>query len=269
MEELTVLTEALKQKSILYFSLCDDPDSSAINPCSLKSMGEGSLLLQSPRGNRLNEAKPGQEVHGYFALTGNRQKSTYCDFRSTVLSVATADEHHALVTLTLPASFELTRRTHKRMPLDPSHLAAFEMAAPVMGADWSAFSALDKWPAPFCTIPDGTSHCHIRDLSAGGLMLELHRDAPAYDYFTGRNQDHPLLALMHLVGRANIPGLKLGLRLEVKRIRDFPPLCKKYVGFQFIEAGEIRNNRLVRFTPVGKDGIFLINDWIFRNSIGR
>jgi len=74
---------------------------------------------------------------------------------------------------------------------------------------------------------------------------------------------------MHLVGRTGIADLKLGLRLDIKRIRDFPPLRKKYVGFQFVEAGEIRHDRLVRFAPVGKDGIFLIDDWIFRNSIGR
>jgi hypothetical protein len=268
-EELTVLAEALKQKSILYFSLFDDPDSSAINPCSLKDVGKEAMVLQSPRGNRLNDAKPGQEVHGYFAITGHKQKSTYCDFRSNVVSVTPVDANHALVELALPAAFELTRRSHKRLPLDPSHLAVFEMAAPAMGVDWSVFSALDKWPAPFCIIPDGASHCHIKDLSAGGLMLDLHRDAPAYEYFTQRSAGYPLLALMHLVGRSNIPDLKLGLRLEVKRIRDFPPLCKKYVGVQFVEAGEIRQDKFVRFTPVGKDGIFLINDWIFRNSIGR
>jgi len=268
-EELTVLTEALKQKSILYFSLFDDPNSSAINPCHIKAIKDGSMVLQSPRGNRLNDARPGQEVHGYFSISGSKQKSTYCDFRSTVRSVTVVDDNHALVELGLPAAFELTRRTHKRLPVDPSQLAAFEMSSPVIDADWSVFSFLEKWPAPFCIIPDGASHCHIKDLSAGGLMLEIHRDAPAYDYFNERNKDYPLLALMHLVGRSNIPDLKLGLRLEIKRIRDFPPLCKKYVGFQFTEAGEIRKDRLVRFSTVGKDGIFLINDWIFRNSIGR
>ncbi len=268
-EELTVLTEAFKQKSILYFRLFDDPDDSAINPCSIKAITETCMVLQSPRGNRINEATPGQEVHGYFAIAGARAKSTYCDFRSNVLTVTATDEHHALVELALPAAFELTRRIHKRLPVAPTQLATFEMSSPVLDADWNAFTCLEKWPKPFCIIPDSASHCHIRDLSAGGLMLEIHRDAPAYDYFTERNKDYPLLVLMHLVGRANIPDLKLGLRLETKRIRDFPPLCKKYVGFQFTEAGEIRQDRLVRFTPVGKDGIFLINDWIFRNSIGR
>ncbi|WP_428565806.1 MAG: pilus assembly protein PilZ [Solidesulfovibrio sp. DCME] len=268
-EERTVLDEAFKQKSILYFRLFDDPNDSAINPCHIKGLGDASMTVQSPRGNRLNEARPGQEVHGYFSIAGANRKSTYLDFRSNVLAVEEADPSHCLVELSLPAAFELTRRSHKRLPLDPSQLAAFEMASPSPQADWAAFSTMEKWPAPFCIIPDSASHCHIRDLSAGGLMLEIHQDAPAHDYFIDSSKEHPLLALMHLVGRTGIPDLKLGLRLEVKRIRDFPPLRKKYVGFQFMEAGEIRHDRLVRFSPVGKDGIFLITDWIFRNTIGR
>ncbi|MEA4855152.1 pilus assembly protein PilZ [Solidesulfovibrio sp.] len=268
-EERTVLEAAFKQKSILYFRLFDDPNDSAINPCHIKALDKASMVVQSPRGNRLNEAGPGQEVHGYFSITGANRKSTYLDFRSNVLAVEDAEPSYCLVELTLPAAFELTRRSHKRLPLDPSQLAAFEMAAPPPGADWTAFSNLEKWPAPFCIIPDSASHCHIKDLSAGGLMLEIHQDAPAHEYFNERNKDYPLLASMHLVGRTGIADLKLGLRLDIKRIRDFPPLRKKYVGFQFVEAGEIRHDRLVRFAPVGKDGIFLIDDWIFRNSIGR
>ena len=100
-------------------------------------------------------------------------------------------------------------------------------------------------------------------------MLEINQDAPSYEYFNDHNKMYPLLGFLHLVARANIPDLKLGLRLEVKRIRDFPPLRKKYVGFQFVEAGEVRQDRFVRFSPVGKDGVYLVNDWIFRNSLGR
>ena len=268
-EELTVLTEALKQKSILYFRLFDDPNDSAINPCHLKAVREQAMLVQSPRGNRLNEARIGQEVHGYFSITGGNRKSTYLDFRSNVLSVETGDSTFCLVELSLPAAFELTRRSHKRLPLDPSLLACFELASPPMGADWSTFTTMEKWPSPFCIIPDSAADCHIRDLSAGGLMLEINQDAPSYEYFNDHNKMYPLLGFLHLVARANIPDLKLGLRLEVKRIRDFPPLRKKYVGFQFVEAGEVRQDRFVRFSPVGKDGVYLVNDWIFRNSLGR
>lgn len=268
-EERTVLDEALKQRSILYFRLFDDPNDTAINPCHIKALKDESMVVQSPRGNRLNEARPGQEVHGYFSITGANRKSTYLDFRSIVRAIDSVDPSYSLVELSLPAAFELTRRSHKRLSLDPSQLASFEMAAPPMDADWSQFSAMAKWPAPFCIIPDGAAHCQVKDLSAGGLMLEIDQNAPAYAYFIERNKEYPLLALMHLIGRASVPDLKLGLRLEVKRIRDFPPLHKKYVGFQFTEAGEVRQERLVRFAPVGKDGIFLITDWIFRNTIVR
>lgn len=268
-EERAVLDAAFKQKSILYFRLFDDPNDSTINPCHIKSLSENAMLVQSPRGNRLNEAGPGQDVHGYFSIVGANRKSTYLDFRTTVLSVQPVDEVYGLVEIALPAAFELTRRTHKRLSLDPGQLGIFEMAAPPFGADWAQYSTMEKWPSPFCIIPDSASHCHIKDLSAGGLMLEIHEDAPAFEYFTERNRDYPLLALMQLVGRANLPELKLGLRLDIKRIRDFPPLHKKYVGCQFTEAGEIRQDRLVRFSPVGKDGIFLITDWIFRNTVGH
>ncbi len=268
-EERTVLDEALKQKSILYFRLFDDPNDTAINPCHLRALQEDAMVVQSPRGNRLNDARADQEVHGYFSITGPNRKSTYLDFRSNVLSVEAADPAYSLVELSLPAAFELTRRTHKRLSLNPDQIAAFELAAPTLVADWTQFGSMEKWPSPFCIIPDRAGHCGIKDLSAGGLMLEIHQDAPAYDYFTERNKVYPLLGFLHLTGRANMPELKLGLRLEVKRIRDFPPLRKKYVGFQFAEAGEVRQDRLVRFAPVGKEGFFLVNDWIFRNSIGR
>jgi len=268
-EERTVLESAYKQKSILYFRLMDALDNSAINPCYIKAIKEESMVLQSPSGNRLNEAACGQEVHGYFAITDRKQKSTYCDFGTNVLGVRAVDANYALVELAFPAAFALTRRTHKRLPLNPSHLASFELSSPNLGADWSEFSALKHWPAPFCIIPDGASQCHIRDLSAGGLMLEINEEAPAYTYFVEGNKDYPLLAFLHLTGQVNLPDLKLGLRLETKSIRDFSQLHKKYVGFQFTEAGEVRRDKLVRFTTVGKDGIFLINDWIFRNTIGH
>lgn len=268
-EELSGLLAALKQKSILYFRLCDDPDDLAISPCHLKAVGQDTMTVQSPRGNHLNAATPGQMVHGSFSIVGPGRRSTYLDFQSAVRRVTVGGESHVLVELGLPEAFELTRRSHQRLRLDPSQLGAFELCAPAPEADWARFGSLEKWPAPFCFIPDSASLCQLRDLSAGGLMLEIHRDAPAYEYFLDRNKDDPLLALMHLTGRGNVPDLKLGLRLAVKRIRDFPPLRKKYVGCQFLEAGEVRQDRLVRFTPVGKDGIFLINDWIFRNSIGR
>lgn len=266
-EERTVLTSALEQKSILYFCLFDDPTDSAINPCHIRSVLQDSMVLQSPLGNKLNDALPGQPVHGYFSIAGTKQKSTYCDFHTSVLSVTAVDDNHALVELGIPATFELTRRSHKRLPLKPNQLVTFELSTPAADSQNQPSSNMEKWPPPLCIIPDGASHCQVRDLSAGGLMLEIHHDAPAYDYFNEFNKELPLLAMIHLAGHANIPDLKLGLRLEVKRIRDLLPLKKKYVGFQFTEAGEVRNDRLVRFSPVGKEGIFLINDWIFRNTI--
>jgi len=267
--ERTVLLAALDQKSILYFNLFTDPGDTSINPCHIRAVNEDSMVVQSPRGNRLNDAKPGQEVHGYFAVVGANKKSTYCDFRTVVESVDSPDASHCLIELSVPAAFELTRRTHKRLPLGPAMLGLFEMSAPALGADWSLFGNLDKWPAPFCIIPDSARHCAIKDLSAGGLMLEIHQDAPAYGYFIETSRDFPLLVHLHLIRGGEQPPLQLGLRLEVKRIRDFPPLRKKYVGFQFTQAGEIRNERFVRFAPVGKDGLYCINDWIFRNGLGR
>ena len=267
--ERTVLLSALDQKSILYFNLFTDPGDTSINPCHIRAVNEDSMVVQSPRGNRLNDAKPDQEVHGYFAVVGANKKSTYCDFRTTVVSVACPDASHCLVELSVPAAFELTRRTHKRLPLGPAMLGLFEMAAPAPDADWSLLGNLEKWPAPFCIIPDSARHCAIKDLSAGGLMLEIHQDAPAYGYFNDASRDYPLLVHLHLIRGGEQPPLRLALRLEVKRIRDFPPLRKKYVGFQFTEAGEIRNEHFVRFAPVGKDGLYSINDWIFRNGLGR
>jgi hypothetical protein len=268
-EERTVLDNALKQKSILYFRLCGEDGDTTINPCQLKEIRELSMVLQSPRGNRLNESRIGREIHGYFAVTNLKRKSTYCDFRSHVMQIQAAEADYCLVELALPPTFALSWRNHRRLPLDPSQLAAFELSSPQPSANWGAFSALEHWPPPFCIIPDGASHCQIKDLSAGGLMLEIHEDAPAYAYFGNGNKEHPLLAFLHLVSQSNLPDLKLGLRLEIKSIRDFPPLHKKYVGFQFVAAGEVRQDRLVRFTSVGRDGIFLIDDWIFRNAIGR
>ncbi len=268
-EERSFLTAAMDQKSILYFCLVADTVDSEINPCYIKSLKDSSMVLQSPRGNKLNESRPGQNVHGYFCVTGSGPKSTYCDFRTEVLSVTDADDRHCLVEVAIPTTFELTRRTHKRMTPDPSRVLAFELSAPAGHADWSAFGNRDNWPHPLCIIPDAASHCQVKDLSAGGLMLEIHRQAPAFEYFIERNREYPLLALLHLAGKQNMPDLMLGLRLEIKRIRDYRPLKKKYVGLQFIEAGEIRNEKFVRFAEVGKDGIFLINDWIFRNSIAK
>jgi hypothetical protein len=267
--ERTVLLSALDQKSILYFNLFADPNDTAINPCHIRAVKDNSMVVQSPRGNRLNEGVPGQEVHGYFAVVGANRKSTYCDFRTIIVSVTCPDPSYALVELSIPAAFELTRRNHKRLPIDPAVVELFELCAPAPDADWSSFGAIEKWPAPFCIIPDSAAHCRIKDLSAGGLMLEIHQDAPAFGYFTETSREYPLLALIQLVGRPNTPPLRLGIRLEAKRIRDLPPLRKKYVGFQFAEAGEIRNERFVRFTDVGKDGLYSINDWIFRNGLAR
>ena len=266
--ERTVLLAAQDQKSILYFNLFTDPDDTAINPCHIRVVNEESMVVQSPRGNRLNDAQPGQEVHGYFAVVRANNKSTYCDFRTVVESVSCADPTHCLVELRIPAIFELTRRIHKRLPMDPSMVSLFEMSAPPPDADWAQFGTLEKWPAPFCIIPDGASHCIIKDISAGGLMLEIHQDAPAYGYFTEANRQYPLLVHLHLSHGTQTP-LRLALRLEAKRIRDFPPLRKKYVGFQFVQAGEIRNERSVRFAPVSQDGLFCINDWIFYNGLAR
>ncbi|KHK00863.1 hypothetical protein [Desulfovibrio sp. TomC] len=267
--ERTVLLSALDQKSILYFNLFTDPNDTAINPCHIRTVKDDSMVVQSPRGNRLNDAVPGQEVHGYFAVVGANKKSTYCDFRTVILSVACPDPSHCLVELSIPAAFELTRRNHKRLPIDPAVVELFELSAPAPDADWNALGSIEKWPAPFCIIPDSAAHCRIKDLSAGGLMLEIHENAPAYDYFTETSREHSLLAHIQLAGRPNTPPLRLGIRLEAKRIRDFPPLHKKYVGFQFTEAGEIRNERFVRLAPIGKDGLYLINDWIFRNGLAR
>jgi len=268
-EERSVLTAAFEQKSILYFHLFDDPDDSSVNPCQITALQPFSFIVQSPNANTLNASQPGQEVHGYFSLASANQKSTYCDFYSTVESVTVVDDANALVEIAVPDSFELTRRSHTRQPLNPDTLAIFELSAPAPHAEWSAFANLEKWPAPLCIIPDNASHCHVRDLSAGGLMLEIHHDAPAYEFFIERNREYPLLAQIHLVGRYNNTELRMGLRLEAKRIRDLPQLRKKYIGFQITEAGEIRNDRFVRFAPVGKDGVFLINDWLFRNPVIR
>ncbi|HML56124.1 MAG TPA: pilus assembly protein PilZ [Solidesulfovibrio magneticus] len=267
--ERTMLLAAADQKSILYFNLFADPADTAINPCHIRSVDEESMTVVSPRGNRLNDAAPGQEVSGYFAVVGANKKSTYCDFRSTVESVTCPDESHCLVELSIPATFELTRRNHKRLPVAPSAVVLFEMAAPAPAAEWNLFNSLEKWPRPFCIIPDGLGHCRIKDLSAGGMLLEIHHDAPACPYFTEDSRDHPLLVQVKLAGKPNAAPLWLGIRAEAKRIRDFPPLRKKYVGFQFVEAGEVRNERSVRFAPVGKDGLYLINDWIFRNGLGK
>ncbi|MFP5257846.1 MAG: pilus assembly protein PilZ [Acidobacteriota bacterium] len=266
--ERTVLLAALDQKSIVYFNLFTDPDDTAINPCHIRAVNDDSMVVQSPRGNRLNDAQPGQEVHGYFAVVRANTKSTYCDFRTVVESVSCTDPSHCLVELRIPAIFELTRRIHKRLPMDPSLVSLFEMSAPPPDADWTQFGNIEKWPAPFCIIPDGASHCIIKDISAGGLMLEIHQDAPAYGYFTEANRQYPLLVHLHLSHGTQTP-LRLALRLEAKRIRDFPPLRKKYVGFQFVQAGEIRNERSVRFAPVSRDGLFCINDWIFYNGLAR
>jgi hypothetical protein len=267
--ERTMLLAAADQKSILYFNLFADPADTAINPCHIRSVGEDSMIVVSPPGNRLNEAVPGQEVSGYFAVVGANKKSTYCDFRTTVVSATCPDQSHCLVELAVPATFELTRRNHKRLPVNPAAVALFEMSAPPPAADWNMFNTIEKWPAPFCILPDSLGHCVIKDLSAGGLMLEIHRDAPAYGYFTETSRDHPLLVQLKLAGKPNTAPLWLAIRLEAKRIRDFPPLRKKYVGFQFVEAGEVRNERSVRFAEVGKDGLYLINDWIFRNGLAK
>jgi len=266
-KERTVLAQAMEQKSLLYFRLFDDPNDSTVNPCHIRAINDFSMIVQSPRGNRLNEAWPGQEIHGYFSIVAVNQKSIFCDFRCTVTAVNQGEDGGAMVEIGIPATFELTRRSHKRAPISPRTLGLFSLSAPPPQADWAGFTSLDSWPGPLCVIPDPKKLCSVKDLSAGGLMLEIHRTAPAYDYFVDRNKHAPLLARMHLTGHINAPKLNLAIRLEAKRIRDVLPLQTKYVGFQFTEVGEIRDDRFVRFAPVGKDGVYLINDWIFRNSM--
>ena len=266
-KERTVLTQAMEQKSLLYFRLFDDPNDTAVNPCQIRAINDFTMTVQSPRDNRINKAWPGQEIHGYFSIVAVNQKSIFCDFRCSVTEVTPTDDGGAMVEVSIPADFELTRRSHKRMPLSPRTLGFFSLSAPTPDLDWADFTVLDAWPKPLCVIPDNKGLCSVKDLSAGGLMLEIHRNAPAYDYFIERHKTSPLLAQMRLVGHVNAPKLNLAVRLEAKRIREVKQTQTKYVGFQFTEVGEIRSDRNIRFAPVGKDGVFLINDWIFRNSV--
>jgi hypothetical protein len=265
--ERTFLQTAMQQKCIVYCNLFDDGLDAAINPCSIASIGECSMVLQSPRGNKLNDAGAGQEIHGYFSVVDSRRKSTFCDFRTSVMAVTPAGDRHSLVQISLPATFELTRRSHKRLRLDPDQLTAFSLHALPDGDEAAAPGNLDHWPDALCRLPQETDLCQIKDLSAGGLMLELHAGSPAFAFFEQPGQTESLLALLHLAGRSNRPDLVLPLRLAVKRIRHFAPLQVTYLGVQFVETGEIRNQKYVRWQPVGKDGVYLIADWIFRNAI--
>jgi hypothetical protein len=268
-EERSFLQAAMQQKCIVYCNLFDAGLDAEINPCAIASLGEQSMVLQSPKGNKLNDSRPGQEIHGYFSIVDGRRKSTYCDFRTGVVSIAPSGDSHSLVELSLPASFELTRRSHKRLRLTPEQLTSFTLHVPPPAADNAAPGNLDHWPIPLCRLPDAADLCQIKDLSAGGLMLEIHQGAPAFDFFEKKTRHESLLALLHLAGRANLPDLILPLRLAVKRIRHFAPLRITYLGVQFVETGEIRNQHYVRWQPVGKDGVYLIADWIFRNAIAR
>lgn len=268
-EERTFLALAMKQQCILYFHLFEDQLDPDINPCSIQSISDQGMVLQSPKDNKLNATTGGQEIHGYFSIVDNKRKSTYCDFRTTVRSIQATADGNALVDIAFPASVELTRRTHKRLHLDTEKLKGFSLVAPAPNTDWAAYGNLDSWPQPLCLLPDASGQCVIKDLSAGGLMLAIQRDSPAFDFFNEDKNDIALLALLHLAGHQNVPDLRLPLRLVVKRIRHFAPLHAKYLGVQFTEAGEIKNEKYVRWQPVGKEGVFLIADWIFRNTICR
>jgi hypothetical protein len=268
-EERSFLTQAMKQQCILYCNLFDDQVDPEINPCSIQSIHEEGMVLQSPKGNKLNTTQEGQEIHGYFSIVDGKRKSTYCDFRTSVRSLRPGSDGTALVDIAFPAAFELTRRSHKRLRLGPDRLKGFFLSVPPADADWTSYSNLDNWPNPLCQLPDTDGLYEIKDLSAGGLMLEVHQDTPAFDFFIEDNRDINLLAFLHLAGRQNLPDLRLPLRLRVKRIRHFAPLHKKYLGVQFIGTGEIKNEKYVRWQPVGKEGVFLIADWIFRDSVRR
>ena len=268
-EERSFLKMAMKQKCILYCNLFDDQLDPEINPCAIQAINDTAMVLQSPKGNKLNESLSGQEIHGYFSIVDGKQKSTYCDFRTQVRSIDPAGDNYCLVEIAFPAAFELTRRTHKRLHLNSSQLRAFTLIMPQPGIDWGTYDNLENWPQPLCRLPEEDALCQIKDLSAGGLMLEIHEDAPAFDYFVENNRDATLLAQLHLAGRQNLPDLLLPLCLKVKRIRHVAPLHKKYLGIQFVEAGEIKNQKYVRWHAVGKDGVYLIADWIFRDTISR
>lgn len=265
-EERTFLVAAMRQKCIVYCNLFDEGLDAEINPCSIASIDEASLVLQSPTGNKLNDASPGQEIHGYFSIVDTRRKSTFCDFRTSVESITPGGDSHSLVELSLPAAFELTRRSHKRLRLDPDRLKAFSLHVPKPETN-GGFDNLEHWPAPVCRLPAEAELCRVKDLSAGGLMLELHHGAPAFDLFESGARLETVFALLRLAGRANLPDLVLPLRLAVKRVRHFAPLRATYLGLQFVETGDLRNQRYVRWHPVGKDGVYAIADWIFRNTI--
>jgi hypothetical protein len=266
-EERSFLTLAMKQQCILYFHLFEDQLDPQINPCSILSISDQGMVLQSPKDNKLNSATSGQEIHGYFSIVDRKRKSTYCDFRTSIRTVRPAADGNALVEIAFPASVELTRRTHKRLHLDTAKLKSFSLIAPPNDADWPGFGNLESWPEPLCLLPDANTLYTVQDLSAGGLMLAIHQDAPAFDFFDEDKHGMTLLALLHLAGHQNMPDLRLPLRLEVKRIRHFAPTHAKYLGVQFTEVGEIKNEKYIRWQPVGKEGVFLIADWIFRNTI--
>lgn len=144
------------------------------------------------------------------------------------------------------------------------------MAAPAPAADWNLFNSLEKMAAPILHHPRRPGALPHQGPLGRGMLLEIHHDAPACPYFTEDSRDHPLLVQVKLAGKPNATPLWLGIGPKAKRIRDFPPLRKKYVGFQFVETGEVRNERSVRFAPV-EQGRALSHqrDWIFRNGLGK
>lgn len=75
MAERTVLLAAADQKSILYFNLFADPADTAINPCHIRSVDDESMTVVSPRGNRLNDAAPGQKSAATSPWSGPTTKA--------------------------------------------------------------------------------------------------------------------------------------------------------------------------------------------------
>jgi hypothetical protein len=260
------LQAAANQKSILYACLRREADEYTINPCYIHSIDSAFMVLHSPHTNKLNTAPVGQEFDGYFSVSSGCA-NTYCNFRTQVLGVTHGRAKSSLIKVRMPESFELNRRRHKRIMPEPQQVILFRIFPAPANADWPVFDSIGQRPGSLCQIPDASGNFQIKDISAGGVMLEIHRGSPAFSYFTERNRLMPLLGILHLSGKQNISDLRLGVRLEIKNISHSIQSGKKSVGMQFVKFGEIQENKAMRWSDVEKNGIFLINEWIFRNTV--
>ena len=144
--------------------------------CSLAEYSLQHILLELPATSRPDEKWIGRHVTCYFRIQMGKQHPMFYNFSTSIEQVSKNDQGLPIIFLTRPSVIELgQKRQHLRIDPPVRLLHSVILWPAVRTRGYALQGDVRQWPQPISKLKPESHELVVRDISAGGIRLELDR----------------------------------------------------------------------------------------------